>query len=145
MRKEEPAKVTQRNVLFQVSSDFDPLRLFPSLTVRKRLLLKGIWKKHGQLWDDELSQEEKIISKDWASELSQITEMAIRKKFLWEIAEVVDWHVFADASLETMCQVAYFRHQQTGEIAYVVGNCRVAPMKQQSLPRLELQAAMYGT
>ena len=50
-----------------------------------------------------------------------------------------------NASLDAMCIVAYFRDQTTGELAYVVGKCQVAPMKQQSIPRLELQAAMYGT
>ena len=60
-------------------------------------------------------------------------------------AEVVDLHVFADASLDAMCVVAFFRDQQTGELAYVVGKSRLAPMKQQSIARLVLQAAMYGT
>ena len=45
-----------------------------------------------------------------------------------------------------MCIKAFFfRDHQSRELAYVVGKCRVAPMKQQSIPRLELQAAMYGT
>ena len=83
--------------------------------------------------------------KDWASELSQMNEMSIKRHPLSKNAEVVDLHFFANASLDAMCIVAYFRDQQTREIAYVVGKCRVAPMKQQSKPRLKLQAAMYGT
>ena len=134
MGKEVPAKITQRIVLSQVSSVFDPLGLFFPFTVWMRLLLKGIWKKHGQAWDEELSPEDEIAFKDWASELSHMNEMAIKRKY-----------IFADASLDAMCIVAYFRYQQTGKIAYVVGKCRVAPMKQQSSPRLELQAAMYET
>ena len=55
----------------------------------------------------------------------------------------MDLHIFADASLDAMCIVAYFRDQQTGELANVVRECWVAPMKQQSIARLELQAAMY--
>ena len=74
-----------------------------------------------------------------------MNEMAIKRKYLSKNAEVVDLHIFADASLDALCIVAYFRDQQTGELAYVVEKCRVAPMKQQSIPRLELQAAMYGT
>ena len=74
-----------------------------------------------------------------------MNEIAIKRKYLSKNAEVVDLHIFADASLDIMCIVAHFRDQQSGEIAYVVGKCRVAPMKQQSIPRLELQAAMYGT
>ena len=143
--KEVPAKITQRIVISHVSSVFDPLGLFSPFTVRMILLLKGMWKKHGQSWDEELSPEDGIAFKDWASELNHMNEMAIKRKYLSKNAEVVDLHIFADASLDAMCIVAYFRDQQTGELAYVVGKCRVAPMKQQSIPRLELQAAMYGT
>ena len=82
MGKEDPAKVTQKNVLSQVCSEFDPLVLFSFLTVRTSLLLKGNQKKHRQSWDDELSQQEEIIFEDWAWELSQINKMAIRGKFL---------------------------------------------------------------
>ena len=46
--KEVPAKITQRIVLSHVSSVFDPLGLFYPFPVRMGLLLKGIWKKHGQ-------------------------------------------------------------------------------------------------
>ena len=74
-----------------------------------------------------------------------MNEMAIKRKYLSKNVEVVDLHNFVDASLDAMCISAYFRDQQTGELAYVVGKCRVAPMKQQSIPRLELPAAMYGT
>ena len=53
--KEVPAKVTQRIVLSQVSSVSDLLGLFSTFTVRMRLLLKEILKKHGQTWDEDLS------------------------------------------------------------------------------------------
>ena len=109
------------------------------------MLLKGIWKKHGQLWDEELSPEDGIAFIDWASNFNHMNEMVIKRKYLSKNAEVVDLHIFADASLEAMSIVACSRDQQTGELAYVVGKCRVAPTKQQSIPRLELQAAMYGT
>ena len=100
---------------------FDPLGLFSPLIVRMRLLLKRIWKKHGQSWDEKLSPEDEIAFKDWASELSRMNEMAIKRKYLLKIAEVVGLHIFADASLDAMCIVAYFRDQQTGVLAYVVG------------------------
>ena len=74
-----------------------------------------------------------------------MNELTLKRNYLSEKVEVVDLHVFADASLDDMCMVSYFRDQQTGELAYVVGKCRVAPMKQQSISRIELQAATYGT
>ena len=135
--KEVLVKVTQRIILSHVSSVFDPLGLFSPFTVRMRLLLKGLRKKHGQSWHQELSPEDEIAFKDWASEFNHMNEMDIKR--------IVDLHSFAYASLDVMCIVAFFRDQKTEELAYVVGKCRVAPMKQQSILRLELQAAMYGT
>ena len=108
MGKEVPAKINQRIVLFHVSSVFYPLGLFSPFTVRMRLLLKGIWKKRGQSWDEELSPEDEIAFKDWASELSHMNEMAIKRKYLSKNAEVVDLLIFADASLDAICIVAYF-------------------------------------
>ena len=55
--------------------------------------------------------------------------------------------MFADASEHTMCAVAFLRsHQndQPGELGFVIGKCRVAPMRHLSIPRLELQAAMLS-
>ena len=45
-----------------------------------------------------------------------------------------------------MCIVAYFRAEtDTGnEVSFVLGKCRIAPIKQLSIPRLELQAALYS-
>ena len=103
---------------------FDPLGLFSTFTVKMRFLLKGIWKIHGQSWDEELSPEDEIAFKDWASELNHMNEMAIKRKYLWKNAEEVDLHIFADASLDVMCIVTYFPDQQTGEFAFVVGKCR---------------------
>ena len=82
MGKEVPVKITQRIVITQVSSVFDALGLFSPFTVRMRLLLKGIWKKHGQAWNEELSPEDEMAFKDWTSELNHMNEMTIRRKYL---------------------------------------------------------------
>ena len=71
------------------------------------MLLKRIWKKHGRSWGEKLSPEGELAFKDWASELSHINEMALKRNYLSKNAGVVDFHVFADASLDAMCKVAY--------------------------------------
>ena len=99
-----------------------------------RLLHNGIRKKHGQSWDEEVSPEDEIAFKSCASGLSRMNEMALKEYFLSSCAEVLDLHVFADGSLYAMCMLAHLRDQQTGELVYVLGKRRVAPMKQQSIP-----------
>ena len=55
--------------------------------------------------------------------------------------------MFADASEDTMCAVAYLRSQPkeySADLAFVIGKCRVAPMRHLSIPQLELQAAVMA-
>ena len=55
--------------------------------------------------------------------------------------------MFADASEDTMCAVAYLRSklkEYSADLAFVIGKCRVAPMRHLSIPRLELQAAVMA-
>ena len=55
-------------------------------------------------------------------------------------------HIFSDASLESLCIIAYVRAEDEDgvKLSFVIGKCRVAPMKQQTIPKLELQAALYS-
>ena len=51
------------------------------------------------------------------------------------------------ASEDTMCAVAYLRSkpkEYSADLAFVIGKCRVAPMRHLSIPRLELQAAVMA-
>ena len=55
--------------------------------------------------------------------------------------------MFADASEDTMCAVAYLRSQPkeySSGLAFVIGKCRITPMRHLSIPRLELQAAVMA-
>ena len=60
--KEVPMKITQRAVLSFVASVFDPLGLFALFTMRMRVLLKIIWAKTGQQWDQEIENEDQAFS-----------------------------------------------------------------------------------
>ena len=52
--------------------------------------------------------------------------------------ESAELHIFSDASLEEMCMVAYFgADTESGvQLSFVVGKCRIAPMKQLTIPKL---------
>ena len=53
-------------------------------------------------------------------------------------------HIFTDASEEAMCIVAYLKDEATLKLIYVIGKCRVAPIRHMTVPKLELQAVVYG-
>ena len=144
--KDLPSRITQRVVLSFVASVFDPLELFAPFTMRMRILLKIIWSKLGQLWDNEVSDEKKLCFQSWKSELQQLKELQLARCYFKGKPQSMQLHIFSDASLEAMCVVSYIRAltENGVEVSFVVGKCRIAPMKQQTIPKLELQAALYS-
>ena len=144
MQKEIPVKVTQRAVLSYVSAVFDPLGIVTPFTIRMRLLLKSIWKENGQSWNKELNEEDRHEFKKWASEMIHVNKMALKRTYFESSVNKVDLHIFSDASLEAMCMVAYLRKQENGEVAFVIGKGRVAPIRNLTVAKLEMQAAVFG-
>ena len=77
---------------------------------------------------------------DWCSELREIRTENSRK---WTLSNL-RLHIFTDASEETMCIVAYLQDEKTLGLIYVIGKCLVAPIRHMTIPKLELQAAVFG-
>ena len=144
--KEVPNKITQRVVLCFVESVFDPLGLFAPFMLRMRNLLKTIWAKCGQQWDDKIEDEDKHRFLDWVKEIAQLKDMPLERRYFDKRYNKKDLHIFSDASLESMCIVAYLRAEDEdgGELSFVIGKFSIAPLKQQTIPKLELQAALYS-
>ena len=77
---EVPKKVTQWAVLSFVASVSDPLGLFAPFTMRMRILLKAVWAKRGQQWDDQIDQKYKENSVDCTRELPEIKNMPLKRR-----------------------------------------------------------------
>ena len=58
----------------------------------------------------------------------------------------LELHVFTDASQQAMAAVSYWRivSPTSVQLSFVCGKTRCAPRKPQTIPRLELQAAVMG-
>ena len=145
--KEVEAPITQWNILSLVSSVFDPIGLFAPFSVHMRRLLKGIWTTNGQYWDNEVEPSEEKEFLRWKEQLPIVAETSIDGRYFNKERDKVELHVFADASEDTMCAVAYLRSQPkeySADLTVVIGKCRVAPIRHLSIPRLELQAAVMA-
>ena len=145
--KEVEAPITQRKILSLVSSVVDPIGLFDPFSVHIRPLLKGIWTKNGQHWDNEVEPGDEAKLLRWKEQLTIVAETSIDSRYFNRERDKTELHMFADASEDTMCAVAYLCLQPkeySADLAFVIGKCRVAPMRHLSIPRLELQAAVMA-
>ena len=145
--KEVDAPITQRKIFSLISSVFDPIGLFAPFSVHMRRLLKGIWTRNGQPWENEVELGDEAEFLRWKEQLPIVAERSIDRRYFNREREKTELHVFADASEDTMCTVAYLRSQPkrySDDLAFVIGKFRVAPMRHLSIPRLELQAAVMA-
>ena len=140
---------SKRGVLRAVARLFDPLGLAAPFTLRAKLLVQKLW-SNGYGWDDELKDSELKAWMDWVAELSQLEDLVVPR---WlggsgqDSDQRQELHVFSDASESAFGTVAYLRVSNGGEfnVTLVAAKTRVAPLRQISIVRLELQGAVMAS
>ena len=73
-----------------------------------------------------------------------VNQIVLKRTYFESGVNKVDLHIFSDASLKAMCMVAYLRKQDIGEATFVIGKCRVAPIRNMTVAKLEMQLAVFG-
>ncbi|XP_058449080.1 uncharacterized protein LOC131429046 [Malaya genurostris] len=140
---------TKRVVLSIVMAQFDPVGLLVPVTILGKMLVQDLWRT-GCEWDetiDDLSFKKWLR---WTNILLDVESFRLPRSYFGnarsEEIEDVQLHIFADASETAYGCVAYFRAIVRGKVvcSLVISRAKVAPLKQLSIPRLELQAAVLG-
>jgi len=146
-----PAKAdfcfTKRNVLKKVATIFDPLGLLGPFTIRAKILMQEMW-VGGFEWDDLLPEGLRDKVEAWFGELAILESIQV-PRCLRSASETgkMTLHTFVDASQEAYGCVIYSRTayaDKTTSVRIVIAKSRVAPLRQVSIPRLELLAAVLG-
>ena len=149
LNRELKDTVTQRTVLSFVFSVFDPIRIVAPYTVRARLLLKEIWRICGQQWDNLLPLELNAKFLEWRSGLPILGQLIKPRCYFPSAVDKIELLMFGDSSQEVFCAVGFLRARiiDTHEtnLAFILGEARVAPIKAISIPKLELQASLLAT
>ena len=140
--KEVPNKTTQRAVLSFVASVFDPVGLFAPFTMRMGVLLKTIWAKSRQQCDDNIEKTGTSVP-GFGERTSGVKKHVLKSRYSDKRYKKEDLHLSSDASLESRCIVAYLRAEDDDrvELSFAIRECKIALMKKQTIPKLELQAA----
>ena len=136
---------TKRNVLKIVSSFYDPLGLIQPIIVTLKILMQNICKLKLD-WDEKLPQD---ILKQWnlaLSNLQRMSTLSINRRIENDGTIVKrELHGFCDASLQGYGACIYLKSiHSSGEIDtnIITSKTRVSPIKEQTIPRLELLSAV---
>ncbi|CAM4638688.1 unnamed protein product [Leuciscus chuanchicus] len=146
----EHAELTMRAAYQVLASQYDPLGFILPYTTRAKVIIQQLWAKKRD-WDDpDLPPNLQAAWTDWESELKQLSAVSIPRCYTPASTTAAEQHsslhVFCDASERAYGAVAYLAVQTSSDIhvSFIMARSRVAPKRQQSIPRLELCAALAG-
>ena len=132
---------TKRDVLAATATLFDPEGLLSPVTISAKLLIQQLWKKKLK-WDIPLPPDVAALWSDLAKDLEEATKIRYRRGFFKSGAQPKIVHIFVDASKRAYGACVFLCDGK--ESTLVLAKARVAPLKELTLPQLELMAAFVG-
>ena len=141
--KAKGLEATKRNLLSLLARLFDPLGMVSPVTVGMKVLFQEICNSKFD-WDEVLMGEIKQKWDKWVQDLAETKEICI-DRCLYETGggDVTECylHGFGDASKKAYCAMVCFVYRTKdgkAHVRLVASKTRVAPLKELSIPRLEL-------
>ena len=141
--------VTKRGMLQGMASIFDPLGMVSPFTLQAKIIIQRLWALKYP-WDQQLSGNELDECKLWIAEAGHLQDISVSRYFTGAGSHEMarrELHIFCDASENAFAAVAYIRTVTTDlvkHISFVMSRTRLAPLKQLTIVRLELQAAVLA-
>ena len=145
-KRAESLEPTKRNVLSLLASLFDPVGLISPVTVSMKILFQEICSDKLD-WDETLRGEIERKWSRWVKDLLRTGEIKIGRCLYEAREECVTecyLHGFGDASKKAYCAMVYFVYRTDdgqAHVRLVASKTRVAPLKELTIPRLELMSA----
>ncbi|XP_058827968.1 uncharacterized protein LOC131687894 [Topomyia yanbarensis] len=145
----EGKRPTKRLVASCVMGFFDPLGLLSPFTIHGKIIIQHLWRSKCD-WDQEIDSDCWDLWKRWTDLLSDVEAIRIPRCYIGEAKtdeiESLEVHIFTDASDLAYGCAAYLRVVARGVVrcSLIMSRAKVAPLKRQSIPRLELMGAVLG-
>lgn len=135
--------LTKRTILSEITKMYDPLGLLAPFNILCKILMQKLWIADLS-WDDAVPIE---IVREWESyktEIPLLLKHRINRWMGYAPGVRVELHGFSDASEKAYGAVIYAKITNKNKICcnIITSKTRVAPISKQSLPRLELAAAL---
>ncbi|XP_043241030.1 uncharacterized protein LOC122391301 isoform X1 [Amphibalanus amphitrite] len=144
---------TKRVLLSLIARLFDPLGFLTPFTMLAKCLFQDLWEQ-GSGWDEPLRGGDAELFRSWVDGLQLLQRHRIPRCYSagggpdWSSDARKELHVFADASPKGYGAVVYIRlslPDGSSSVSMVMSKARVAPLKRQTLPRLELMACLMAS
>nr|XP_033204889.1 uncharacterized protein LOC117165685 [Bombus vancouverensis nearcticus] len=145
--KPTPSRVTKRIISSEIAKIYDPLGLLAPVIVRAKMLLQRIWSSKID-WDESLPIELHTEWERYYAQLPLLNNVRFPRKAIIESAMEIELHGFCDASEKAYGACVYLRTLTINGRAWtqlLTAKSKVAPLKCQTIPRLELSGALLLT
>ncbi|XP_063240264.1 uncharacterized protein LOC134541050 [Bacillus rossius redtenbacheri] len=135
---------TKRTILSNLARIFDPLGWLTPLSMFAKHLIQVLWARNLG-WDTEPPDDILSNWKNFNTQLSQLSSVTIPRLIRGQAGGSYQLHGFSDSSEIGYAAVVYLRIDNpdgTVLVHLLIAKSKVAPLKVQSLPRLELCGAL---
>lgn len=137
-------KITKRLILSEIAKIFDPLGLLGPVVLYAKVIIQDCWKAKIE-WDESVTQE--LYSKwvGFTEQLPLLRNVSIERQLLLKNPIRIEVHGFCDASKTGYGACIYIRSRDAQDHVLTRLACaksRVAPLKETTIPRLELCGAL---
>lgn len=128
---------TKRRMLSDFHRVFDPYGWLSPVTIAAKLVLQAIWKL-GLNWDDKIPDD---ACEQWiaVSRALQDATAVAKRRIAPGPGGQYELNIFVDSSMQAYCAAAYLNGQ------LLCAKAKTAPIKQRTIPELELMAMVLGT
>lgn len=137
--------VTKRTMLSSIAQIFDPLGLLGPVIISAKILMQRLWQLQID-WDQSVPLEIHTKWTEYQAELQALNHLKIPRKIINKSVDSdIEIHGFSDACQEAYGACIYIRcsnRDGTHSTQLICSKSRVAPLKNISLPRLELCGAL---
>lgn len=137
-------KVTKRTILATVAQIFDPLGLIGPTTIKAKIILQRLWLSKLD-WDESVPLVIHTMWTQYVGHLKSLQLIQIPRLVKTTNPDKIELHGFCDASEAAYGACSYVRSitpNGTWTSRLLCAKSKVAPIKNVSLPRLELCGAL---
>ncbi len=143
-----PCKLTKRIILSKLSGIFDPIGAGAATLNKAKIGMQELWQR-GLSWDEQIPPD--LVNK-WTELFNEMISLnKVRFQRCLTPAGAIcnpELITFCDASRMAFGACSYVRWQLangTFGVRFIAAKSRVAPLKELTIPRLELQAAVLAS